>query len=102
MAVVAASAKLLALGTGAWHGLSEMSTREALIQEIEKLPEPVLREVRHYLAFLLELERRESNGKAAQPTDSWPEGYFERTAGAFAGEPFERPPQLPFEKREEW
>ena len=23
----------------------------------------------------------------------WPPGYFERTAGALAGEPFERPPQ---------
>jgi hypothetical protein len=26
-----------------------------------------------------------------QPT--WPAGYFEETAGAFAGEPFERAPQ---------
>lgn len=27
---------------------------------------------------------------------------FDQTAGAFAGEPLERPPQLSFEKREEW
>ena len=32
----------------------------------------------------------------------WPLGFFEETAGAFAGEPFERPPQGEFEKREEW
>jgi hypothetical protein len=35
-------------------------------------------------------------------SDAWPHDYFEKTAGAFADEPFERPPQLPFEKREEW
>ncbi|MCX7409515.1 MAG: hypothetical protein DWH84_00815 [Planctomycetota bacterium] len=34
--------------------------------------------------------------------NGWPEGYFERTAGCLAGEEFERPEQLPFEKREEW
>ena len=31
-----------------------------------------------------------------------PPGYFDRTFGAFRDEPFERPEQLPFEKREEW
>ncbi len=34
--------------------------------------------------------------------NGWPEGYFERTAGCLAGEEFERPEQLPFEKREPW
>ena len=34
--------------------------------------------------------------------DQWPTGYFEQTAGAFADEPIERPPQGAFEKREAW
>ena len=32
----------------------------------------------------------------------WPPGYFEETAGAFAGEPLERPPQGTLEDRERW
>ena len=39
---------------------------------------------------------------SARHGDGWPEGYFEKTAGAFSQEEFERPPQLPFEKREGW
>jgi len=38
----------------------------------------------------------------APAAEAWPAGYFQKTAGAFAGEQLERPPQLPFEKREEW
>ena len=79
-----------------------MSTREALIQEILKQPEPLLPEVQHYLAFLVELRKRGTSGASICPLEAWPAGYFQKTAGAFAGEPFERPAQLPFEKREEW
>lgn len=46
-----------------------------------------------------------SNGiesAAVLPSDSWPENYFHRTAGAFATEAFERSPQLPLETRDEW
>lgn len=31
----------------------------------------------------------------------WPPGFFERTAGALAGEDLERPEQLEFEQRDE-
>jgi hypothetical protein len=31
--------------------------------------------------------------EASGQSNSWPAGYFERTAGALAGEEFERPPQ---------
>jgi len=85
-----------------WYAFSGMSAREALIQEILKQPEPVLRELQRYLTILVE---HQQSGAKATPTPSveaWPAGYFETTAGAFAGEPLERPPQLPFEKREEW
>ena len=79
-----------------------MSTRDALIQEILKQPEPLLRELQHYLAFLVEHQRNGANGTSAPAAEAWPVGYFQKTAGAFAGEPLERPPQLPFEKRGEW
>jgi hypothetical protein len=79
-----------------------MSRRDALIQEILKQPDSLLRELQHYLAFLVEVQKRESNGGPTGPETVWPEGYFEKTAGAFANEQFERPRQLPFEKREEW
>ena len=36
------------------------------------------------------------------PAECWPEDYFGKTAGALAGEPIERPPQLPLEIRDEW
>ena len=39
---------------------------------------------------------------AKTDANGWPEGYFERTAGCLAGEEFERPELLPFEKREPW
>jgi hypothetical protein len=32
----------------------------------------------------------------------WPANYFEQTAGALAGEDFERPPQGSLPRREEW
>lgn len=42
-----------------WCGkFSKMSTQERLIQEIQNQPEPVLRELWHYLKFL-ERQRRE-------------------------------------------
>jgi hypothetical protein len=37
-----------------------------------------------------------------QDSSSWPEGYFDKTAGAFAHEPFERGPQGDLPEREAW
>ena len=47
---------------------------------------------------------REALALAAQskPVRSWPAGFFKVTAGAFAGEPFERPPQGDSETRSRW
>jgi hypothetical protein len=78
-----------------------MSTRESLIEAIANQPEPLLREVQHYLDFLVARQREPEIAGADRPTQ-WPEGYFEQTAGAFANERFERPPHLALEKRDEW
>lgn len=32
--------------------------------------------------------------------NGWPKGFFERTYGALADDPMERPPQLPLEERD--
>jgi hypothetical protein len=77
-----------------------MSTKDSLVQEIMNQPESVLREVQHYLAFLIELENRSDTGNALVST--WPDRYFEATAGAFENESFERPAQLAFERRQDW
>jgi hypothetical protein len=34
--------------------------------------------------------------------NGWPPGYFAETAGAAAGEPFERPPQRELPERDSW
>lgn len=44
--------------------------------------------------YLADLVRREV-------ADEWPEGFFEEVIGGWAGEPLERPQQLPLEEREE-
>ncbi len=43
-------------------------------------------------------------GVASRPTDSrgWPPGYFERTAGSFANEPFDIPDDPPPTANPEW
>jgi len=40
--------------------------------------------------------------EARRSATGWPPGYFERTAGSFAGEPLERPAQGTAEQRESW
>jgi hypothetical protein len=45
---------------------------------------------------------REAMLRAEHEETGWPEGYFEDTAGAFADEEFERPPQGEFPRRETW
>lgn len=65
-----------------------------MIEEILKLPDPLLGELQRYVALLVEGRSSASKG--------WPAGYFQKTAGSFAGQPLERPEQLDFEKRQEW
>lgn len=39
--------------------------------------------------------------EAVAQSNGWPLGFFRQTAGAWQGEPLERPPQLEYEEREE-
>ena len=60
-----------------------------------------------FQARYLETLVREALSRAERMTvptngNDWPEGYFEKTAGALAGEDFERPPQGELPKRDEW
>ena len=48
-----------------------------------------------------EVADRDENDEVNSGSD-WPEGYFEQTAGALAGEEFERPPQGALPSRDEW
>jgi len=51
------------------------------------------------LEVLVVVQPLAKNGSNPQP--GWPPGFFEETAGAWQGEPLERPDQGEFEVREE-
>ena len=65
-----------------------MTAIEQLKQEAERLSEPLAQEVLDFLLFV-----REKHGTG------WPPELFERTAGAWKGEPLERAPQSEPEQR---
>lgn len=45
---------------------------------------------------------QESASRESETRTAWPASYFEQTAGALAGEEFERPSQGELPRREEW
>jgi hypothetical protein len=45
---------------------------------------------------------RAEQDHADAASSRWPEGYFQQTAGALAGEEFERPPQGDLPVRDHW
>jgi hypothetical protein len=55
-------------------------------------------------AQYLESLVREALNRAelGESASGWPAGYFDRTAGALAGEEFERPPQGDLPTRDAW
>lgn len=65
-----------------------MTAIEQLKHEAELLPEPLAQEVLDFLRFV-----RQRHGTG------WPPGLYERTAGAWQGEPLERAPQGEPEQR---
>ena len=46
--------------------------------------------------------RRAEQDQLGDTPSGWPAGYFEQTAGALAGEEFERPPQGDLPVRDDW
>ena len=77
-----------------------------LALELDRL----LRRVDPATAALLERAVRDAlalaERRAAEPdthdTLGYPAGYFESTAGSFAGEPLDAPPELTMQQREPW
>ncbi|MGZ8217315.1 hypothetical protein [Methylomagnum sp.] len=65
-----------------------MTIVEQLKHEAELLPEPLAHEVLDFLMFVRERHKAQ-----------WKPGLFERTAGAWQGEPLERAPQGEPEQR---
>ena len=53
-------------------------------------------------AEVIPLLQTKSSPDANGGLTAWPAGYFEQTAGAVAGEDFERPPQGKLPERDIW
>jgi hypothetical protein len=47
------------------------------------------------------IEQAEQN-VADRQQRGWPDGYFDQTAGALEGQPFQRPPQGEMPSRDDW
>ena len=72
---------------------------EELERRLAELDPPIAEQVERLVRDALAL----ADWSAARPiSGGWPEGYFARTAGALAGEPFERPQQGVLPEREAW
>ena len=69
---------------------------QELDQTLQELDADTARSLEQTVKDVLRLVRK---GAAK---GGWPAGYFQRTAGVFAGESFERPPQGGDEVREAW
>lgn len=68
-----------------------------LDQKLQKLDPETAASVERLVRDALQLaEQRKANGSA------WPAGFWEKIREDWGPEPFERPPQGKFEKREEW
>jgi hypothetical protein len=69
-----------------------MTTTEKTLAELMQELSPTLhQQVRDFVEFLIEKERREHAQQTE--TNDWPEVWFERTAGSISDPTFVRPPQ---------
>ena len=75
------------------------SIAHELDETLRKLDPETARRVEHLVREALALAGRAPVAKDAL---GYPSGYFEATAGSFAGEPLDRPAPLPPEKRTAW
>ncbi|MEK7675056.1 MAG: hypothetical protein AAB676_04360 [Verrucomicrobiota bacterium] len=78
-----------------------MSAHEALQKELVRQPESVAQKLLDYLHALTPQTAPEHNS-AARGTGGHFSTYWSRFYGAFEGEEWEEPRELPCEKREEW
>jgi hypothetical protein len=72
-----------------------------LDQRLQQLDRATAEQVERLVLDALALAG-EFGSKPAAPAAQWPDGYFERTAGALAGEQFDRPQQGTSPTREAW
>ena len=75
------------------------SIAQELDESLRKLDPETAQRVEHLVREALALAGRAPMAKDAL---GYPSGYFEATAGSFAGEPLDRPASLPPEKRTAW
>lgn len=77
-----------------------MSALETLIHELQGQPEMVARKALDYARSLPEWKG--NAGVPAQPGLGYFNSHWREFYGAFEGEPWEEPPELPAERREPW
>ena len=80
---------------------SGMSARDTLIHELARAPESVAGMLLDYLHQLAPRAGRESRDAGAG-NDGYFNRHWSRFYGAFEGEEWLEPAELPYEKREEW
>jgi len=68
-----------------------------LDRRLQSLDPETAASVEQIVRDALQLAEKRKNGAA-----TWPVGFWERIRADWGNEPFERPPQGNFEKREDW
>mgnify|MGYP000974470930 CR=1 FL=1 len=76
-----------------------MSARDILLYELQRQPDSVASKLLEYLHTLVP-ETSQTGGPSPERSDF--SSHWNRFYGAFEGEPWEEPAELPVEKREEW
>lgn len=78
-----------------------MSAHETLVKELARQPESVAARLLDYLHVLVP-ETHPSEPESVGKRGGFFSGYWSRHYGAFGGEDWDEPPDLPVEQREEW
>jgi hypothetical protein len=66
-----------------------------LAQILSELDDAAAQALERLVRDAMELARSAQTNGAGAGVGKWPSGYFERTAGSFAGEPFDIPDDPP-------
>lgn len=73
---------------------------QQIIDTIKTLPVNAQQELLHFAEFLAQKYQTMPPEEVEVDEKGWPLDFFEKTAGAWAGEPLVRPPQGEFEERD--